>query len=967
MMIFINQLIIIYYKNIFILYNIKMNNLYIIGDIHGDIFSLLHNLLNIINIPYYGNIIDYYNKLDDIANAYNLYVITTFFGFYYSSDNLNNILNIINSNVTLKNILFDNTNSRYYNKDNIISLYHYIRYFINKQTIEKKYELSFLTSLTNTTIPPDIQNLIDTNKTLFITLGNLLVKFHMHYDDIIKYFKYSYINNINIIDNKKINLFELLNIFINDNKYDNVKKKSYINIKIYNTIKNNSMKLLDDKIINNKIFNGMSLDDKKKICFNNFLNKYNIEKDKINDLLNNILYKLQYNLLNNIPYYYKDSTSSKVNTKFDLDILNLLYDKDNMEVITDFISSSILKQKIYIILLGDIFDMYDKKLYNYTKDFYNNITTKSKLPIINNIENHHIREKIKNTKSFIGYNMCNDDMKRYGSNLSILTYIYVLSLKSKLKNNLLIIRGNHEIKNNFPLFITDPTFPYIDFRNPNNNPTISTSSLTTPATTVTPATITPAVISHGPVTTYHKINYNIFFNDKYINIFENCFDKMKDIITSNDNIINNIFTNIDIEINRDNDDFINVININNINNNNNSIYLSHSGMFIHSYGSNNDIVCVDSLTDIIYNITELHISNNILLQDKNIKYYINNNKNIIEYQEDLLSTTNNFDMNNKLNEIEDKLRRIIIPATAPATTPVFSNTSDKIIIYNQIIGHSFSVKPSPSYLTQTTSTITLQDIMDNIKYMFNNSVLSTKRIFTIDKLNTLYNLYSTNNNKYYCKLLESNNIIKPYLFKDNDDITFIDETSTSNVLNNILTYDIHTNTITGGKNPKRTREEEEEYYNSTKKSKKDKINITEKINEIDRFIINNIKLIILISVINYDLFIVLLINIFYNHQMLKNLLNEKLRNKELIKLYLSLYPNKIKEIHHNNEIKQIIGGVINSYYNYDKDLFDLNNFIEYIKLVNNITTTVEQDELIKYFINILDNTSIDELLEFFNN
>ena len=101
--------------------------------------------------------------------------------------------------------------------------------------------------------------------------------------------------------------------------------------------------------------------------------------------------------------------------------------------------------------------------------------------------------------------------------------------------------------------------------------------------------------------------------------------------------------------------------------------------------------------------------------------------------------------------------------------------------------------------------------------------------------------------------------------------------------------------------------------------------------------------------------------------MLKNLLNEKLRNKELIKLYLSLYPNKIKEIHHNNEIKQIIGGVINSYYNYDKDLFDLNNFIEYIKLVNNITTTVEQDELIKYFINILDNTSIDELLEFFNN
>lgn len=281
------------------------------------------------------------------------------------------------------------------------------------------------------------------------------------------------------------------------------------------------------------------------------------------------------------------------------------------------------------------------------------------------------------------------------------------------------------------------------------------------------------------------------------------------------------------------------------------------------------------------------------------------------------------------NKLIDNIKNILIANNDPNPRAVLNgfdqqiftqiyNNSAHVMLTQQIIGHTYTLNLNARTFHR-----------DALRNLFNHNDI----IVFSDQINTLYNIYrNDNNNIYYYSLRTDENLYK---------------------------YD------NNGRNPETILQP----FYMMHGGKEFKINqelINDHIKNIKDFIEKNIKLINLMSIINYDMFIYLLANVYFNYDVTKNLLDKNTRNQQLIQLYLSLYPTSKKQLSNNKELKQIYGGMIGAYYN-NEDLFNLEKFVNFIVRIKNIELNEEDKKMIKALINELDGMKEKDLLKIFDN
>jgi len=307
--------------------------------------------------------------------------------------------------------------------------------------------------------------------------------------------------------------------------------------------------------------------------------------------------------------------------------------------------------------------------------------------------------------------------------------------------------------------------------------------------------------------------------------------------------------------------------------------------------------------------------------------------NIEVYHDNLISLLSNYLRDGNIDNLNHTVLRLI--------NDIDTGNVNNIFLPYQIIGHTLM------YTTFIGPTIPRPirnsfDIIHNILERSNNN--DNRIILISDNLQTIY---MNDNDRYFTsfyRILHYNNGDSILYRKtdDNPDPLPVDRNAISNI-----NYDPGRGFVGGN-----------EYKLSN--------NLINHFNNIKKFINQNINLIFLMSIINYDMFIYLLANIILIPNVTKKLLDVNIRNQQLIKLYLSLYPTSKEQLSNNKELKQFYGDMIEVYYN-NEDLFNLENFVNFIIKNNNIELNKEENEMINELINELNNMKKEDLLKIFDN
>lgn len=985
---------------------------YFIGDIHGDIFILLYNLFNIIdNISIFQDlpqqqyeIIKILQSKDDM-NHNRIYkksidshiqfnipskdITENIFDLLINYDFYNIIINYLSNNNIIILLLGDALDT--FNKP--IKIYDDLFEYLIKNKLEIKGN-SFFNNVYKDMINSNTKN----QKTCFTTnKKDINPKL---FDDYKKQFKSDQLDK-EIMKNKyklKICNYFLLK-FNNIKDFINNHSKALLQINIYICQFMNYMK--EDTYTDEFIYK--EIQSNKDIKFN----EVNVSNQKILDFINKIIlnYYNEYKKADIQYTHYIENIEKFINCNKNVkskDLNKQIFENKNIIVSFNAICNDFINhiKKVYSKIdssyinnnIEDIIKSYNNDIeisINSIYNYYNSLCLLTNIfiyMIFNNQNSKDISQLI--------YIHGNHDKRKY-----YILYDLLNILNEDKKNK--IINVDNKILNcsykNFNKIINSKEIYHIErlyishagiFKLKNDNSTIYSDTLIDDLKNIInpPDSLNKQyymlLLNFIDFYINNKYGYYIKYNDKYIDINTNRID----IECYNDD---EAFIYGDYKYhtsnNRDRED--QVVWYNRFN----KYSKLHYDYIVYIPSSKNDnyehILFINESKNPNYNkklcvIKKENIDRNKIYKINNSNFYLlykNDNFHIVIQSKISLYYTcfkKIIDYDDLINNLTNKNLIII-------------KKSDKLILPFQLIGHT-----KDKYLRFNMNNIKLTynnelvKILTNIYYVFDKH---NNYINTIDLLNTFYNEYDLHTScKYYIEYKKDEEDDSYKLFKYDDDTT----KEEIEILES-KTIDLNTKIKEGGfsqiidddiklEYEKSIKSEETENkklrYTNSNKINENIINeielIKNHVNNIQKYFnnINNLLLINLLYIIDYELFIVLLAEIYYNMNFLNNLLNNNiyiqqlytiLKKKQLIK---NLSGNTNKKLHIGGMINNIIGGTIIKFTEKQDvikflietyNITDSNIINQLYKLVN-IFDKINQDELKQQFLNIFNNNEQKE-------
>jgi len=893
-------------------------------------------------------------SLKDIINNISIYLQKIFF-----KDNIK-LEEIIKSINYIIRLYYDTYNKRYnsdYKIGQIFDIYDNTNIYV------------MLAKLENYVILDEKNNDINLNYDYLDSFKNNIKDKYNEEDynaitlELIKYIIYIYMTSINLDSNKDnyecayVEKSSYNNIFITKQKFDNF-------INDYNNF--NKLKYTYDNMQNNITLNNFKnyfIGDIHGDIFILLYNISNILYSNCNEEEKQIINKDKINkIINSLNDMNKEINSINID---DIDIINIKY-----KLIQIFINI----KKMYFWCDDTLFNIYFDKLFNDLLNILDNI---------DNLKLNSINERIKGIiKNIRYYNY-------------ILNNILIFKLDNRIDNKIYNVNNKNILNDLFKLLQTKDYYTIInnimyqkcikiyilgDALDPFDNSNIRIYEYLLRQLFINENLQIPQL------DIYSNTTYILLQNQYYSK--ESCFyDK-----TYNDNIkklLEKLYTTHYITEERYNDLKLNYMNTYNkvFNYYNSLCYLTN--LFIYNFFENKG---------------NTYSGNNIIN-----KYYIKGNHDIpsnyiIKYfnfkDNPPLNGVSDNDFYNRLNMIDNMYINnkfyishagyIIINNIPIHTDTLYTELYTALINSNeyklnnllsvdllndddinikipfQIIGHTRTL-----HLPINSENIKVNDIIDNridelrklfLKSSYNNNI----NIHTCDFLNTFYNNYNFNNySKYYIEYIDKEDYITVYTNE------YTNENPNGK---HIINIENQIDKKIGG------------FINNLIKSNNN-LQIQNHINNIKKYFdnINNLLFVNLLSIIDYEFFILLLARICYDVKFLNNLINNN--NKSLLSENKNILKNEIKSIEHlfvsskkdrlinnlskNNSKKIYVGGLLDNIMknkiiqfnnkedvvNYLIQLYNItdNNIINNLNELVNLLNKIDNNKLKMMLLNIFNN------------
>lgn len=501
---------------------------------------------------------------------------------------------------------------------------------------------------------------------------------------------------------------------------------------------------------------------------------------------------------------------------------------------------------------------------------------------------------------------------------------------------------------------------------------------------------------------YNSPTYDLLQNE-YMDI-NSCFYKYN----YNENIeklLKSLLARHEISENRYNDLFKNYLNTYNMvfNYYNSLCYLTN--LFIYKFFENKE----NEYNDEHLNIKKINkfyiqgnhdINNNYIISKFNLKDTIEINKKVYQIPLKIISNTEFYNrlnmrtfmkIDNKfyishagyifindnplfINTLYTTLRMALISSDKTKLNNLLSvnlyrNKSINILIPFQIIGHTRTLTLGSDLKDSKYKEVKTR--IDKLRKLFLESTFNGNNINikSCDLLNTFYNNYFINDNSiYYIEYINGNNYIT--LNQNNNNYNYTNE-------NNTKIINIESNKI--------------ERIGGNLIKSNNNLQIQNHINNIKKYFdnINNLLFVNLLSIIDYEFFILLLARICYDVKFLNNLINNN--NKSLLFENKNILKNEIKNIEHlfvtskkdrlinnlskNNSKKIYVGGLLDNIMknkiiqfnnkedviNYLIQLYNItdNDIINNLNELVNLLNKINNDKLKMMLLNIFNNEEED--------